>query len=541
MNNGSEEKKNYLVPIVGAVSLVVGIILGSTFFGRSFSKVSLNASNSKFNEILSHIKRSYVDEVSIDSLANYGIDKMLEKLDPHTSYLPPQDAQLAQSELQNGFDGIGVEFNIFNDSLYVISALAGGPSEAVGIQSGDIIIQANETKLVGKTLNNNIVFKNLRGPRNSLVKLTLIRKGFPKPLIFNVKRDKIPTYTVDAAYMMPDKKTGFIKVNRFGESTYEEFKTQLSNLKSKGMSQLIIDLRGNPGGYMDRATDMVDELVGGNGVIVYTKGKDPANNYKVDAGKKGIFESGKIVVLVDEGSASASEIVSGSLQDYDRATIVGRRTFGKGLVQAPISLSDGSELRLTISRYYIPSGRSIQKPYTLGKQEEYMEDLMNRQQHKEYLVKDSIKYNQKLKYKTKSGKVVYGGGGITPDIFIPQDTTYYTPYLFSLFGKNVFRDFTIKYVSANRDRLTKMGFENYLSSFNIDESILVDFKKNGAIAGVEYNEKEYQRSKNFIQTQLKAGIARSIWKGKDGLSNEFYKTLFANDPFLEAAIKNLGK
>lgn len=541
MNNGSEGKKNYLVPIVGAVSLVVGIILGSTFFGRSFSKVSLNASNSKFNEILSHIKRSYVDEVSIDSLANYGIDKMLEKLDPHTSYLPPQDAQLAQSELQNGFDGIGVEFNIFNDSLYVISALAGGPSEAVGIQSGDIIIQANETKLVGKTLNNNIVFKNLRGPRNSLVKLTLIRKGFPKPLIFNVKRDKIPTYTVDAAYMMPDKKTGFIKVNRFGESTYEEFKTQLSNLKSKGMSQLIIDLRGNPGGYMDRATDMVDELVGGTGVIVYTKGKDPANNYKVDAGKKGIFESGKIVVLVDEGSASASEIVSGSLQDYDRATIVGRRTFGKGLVQAPISLSDGSELRLTISRYYIPSGRSIQKPYTLGKQEEYMEDLMNRQQHKEYLVKDSIKYNQKLKYKTKAGKVVYGGGGITPDIFIPQDTTYYTPYLFSLFGKNVFRDFTIKYVSANRDRLTKMGFENYLSSFNIDESILVDFKKNGAIAGVEYNEKEYQRSKNFIQTQLKAGIARSIWKGKDGLSNEFYKTLFANDPFLEAAIKNLGK
>ncbi len=538
MNSG---KKNYLIPTIASLALVVGIVLGATIFGKTFNKAQHSGSNSKFQEILMHIQRSYVDEVNIDSLANYGIDKMLEKLDPHTGYLPPQDAELAQSELQNGFDGIGVEFNIFNDSLFVVSPLSGGPSEAVGILTGDIIIQADNTPLVGKKISNNMVFKNLRGPRNSIVKLTIIRKGYSKPLVFNVKRDKIPTYTVDAAYMMPDRKTGYIKVNRFGEGTYEEFKKQLIGLKNMGMTQLMLDLRGNPGGYMDRATDMVDELVAGNGVIVYTKGKDASNNYKVDASKDGAFEKGKIVVLVDEGSASASEIVSGALQDYDRATIVGRRTFGKGLVQAPIALSDGSELRLTISRYYIPSGRSIQKPYTMGHQEEYMEDLVHRQENKEFLVKDSIKFDKSKQYKTKAGKVVYGGGGITPDIFIPQDTSFFTPYLMQVFGKNIFREFTTKYVSENKTRLEKMGFEGYLSTFIIDEVILQNFNKMAAKNKIIFSEKEYLRSKAYIKTQLKAGIARAIWKGKDGLNNEFYRTLFQNDPFISAGMKSLAK
>jgi|GWRWMinimDraft_6_1066014.scaffolds.fasta_scaffold00913_2 carboxyl-terminal processing protease len=534
------DKKTINLPIVATVSLAIGLIIGSMFFGNSTGRSSKAELNSKFKEILMHIDQSYVDDVNIDSLADYGIEKMLEKLDPHTGYLPPQDAELAKSELQAGFDGIGVEFNIFNDSLFVVSPLVGGPSESIGILTGDIILKADSTSLTGKKLSSNLVFSNLRGPRNSMVKLLIKRKGFSKPLIFNVKRDKIPTFSIDAAYLMPDNKTGYIKVNRFAETTFDEFKAHLVNLKSKGMTQMVLDLRGNPGGYMDRATDMVDELVDGNGVIVYTKGKDKSNNYEVKAGKDGIFEKGKIVVLVDEGSASASEIVSGALQDYDRATIVGRRTFGKGLVQAPIALSDGSELRLTISRYYIPSGRSIQKPYTLGHQEEYMEDLSNRHKNKELYVQDSIKTKGKTKFKTRAGRVVYGGGGITPDVFVAQDTTYFTPYLIDLFAKNIFRDFALKYALDNKAVLLKQGFPFFLNSFDINEQILKNFNSEATKNKIVFSAKDFQLSKEFIKTHLKALISRNIWKNaeKNGLTNEFYQVINQNDQMLKVGMKS---
>jgi len=534
------DKKTINLPIVATVSLAIGLIIGSVFFGNSTGRSSKAELNSKFKEILMHIDQSYVDDVNVDSLADYGIEKMLEKLDPHTGYLPPQDAELAKSELQAGFDGIGVEFNIFNDSLFVVSPLVGGPSESIGILTGDIILKADSTNLTGKKLNSNLVFSNLRGPRNSMVKLLIKRKGFSKPLIFNVKRDKIPTFSIDAAYLMPDNKTGYIKVNRFAETTFDEFKSHLVNLKSKGMTQMVLDLRGNPGGYMDRATDMVDELVDGNGVIVYTKGKDKSNNYEVKASKDGIFEKGKIVVLVDEGSASASEIVSGALQDYDRATIVGRRTFGKGLVQAPIALSDGSELRLTISRYYIPSGRSIQKPYLLGHQEEYMEDLSNRHKNKELYVQDSIKTKGKIKFKTRAGRVVYGGGGITPDVFVAQDTTYFTPYLIDLFAKNIFRDFALKYALDNKAVLLKQGFPFFLDSFDINEQILKNFNSEATKNKIVFSAKDFQLSKEFIKTHLKALISRNIWKNaeKNGLTNEFYQVINQNDQMLKVAMKS---
>jgi len=534
------DKKTINLPIVATVSLAIGLIIGSMFFGNSTGRSSKAELNSKFKEILMHIDQSYVDDVNIDSLADYGIEKMLEKLDPHTGYLPPQDAELAKSELQAGFDGIGVEFNIFNDSLFVVSPLVGGPSESIGILTGDIILKADSTSLTGKKLSSNLVFSNLRGPRNSMVKLLIKRKGFSKPLIFNVKRDKIPTFSIDAAYLMPDNKTGYIKVNRFAETTFDEFKAHLVNLKSKGMTQMVLDLRGNPGGYMDRATDMVDELVDGNGVIVYTKGKDKSNNYEVKASKDGIFEKGKIVVLVDEGSASASEIVSGALQDYDRATIVGRRTFGKGLVQAPIALSDGSELRLTISRYYIPSGRSIQKPYTLGHQEEYMEDLSNRHKNKELYVQDSIKTKGKTKFKTRAGRVVYGGGGITPDVFVAQDTTYFTPYLIDLFAKNIFRDFALKYALDNKAVLLKQGFPFFLNSFDINEQILKNFNSEATKNKIVFSAKDFQLSKEFIKTHLKALISRNIWKNaeKNGLTNEFYQVINQNDQMLKVGMKS---
>ncbi|WP_367914041.1 S41 family peptidase [Leadbetterella sp. DM7] len=533
-------KRAIISPLAVTFSLAVGIYLGAKFFsGAGPVAAGSGGIGTKYKEVLMNIRKSYVDDVNIDSLETYGLEKMLEKLDPHTVLLPPQDAEIASADLGTGFDGIGVEFNIFNDSLFVISPLAGGPSEAIGIKAGDIILKADTVTLTGRGLNTPLVYKSLRGPRGSLVKLLVKRRGISAPLTFNVKRDKIPTFSIDAAYMIAPQ-TGYIKVNRFSESTYEEFHTHLKTLKDAGMIRLVLDLRGNPGGYMDRATDMVDELVPGNDVIVYTKGKDASNNYEVKAGKEGIFEKGKIVVLVDEGSASASEIVSGSLQDYDRATVVGRRTFGKGLVQAPIKLSDGSELRLTISRYYIPSGRSIQRPYQMGDQQGYYDEMMERYNHQEMFVADSIKNNEKLKYKTKGGRTVYGGGGITPDIFVPQDTSYYTDYLLDLFGKNLFREFTMSYSEKYGSALEAKGFDSYLQNFRITDDILADFNALAIRNKARFSEKSYNKSKKYIQETLKALIARNIWKG-NGLNNEYYQVINQDDPMIRAGLKAVMK
>lgn len=529
-------KRAIVSPLAVTFSLALGIYLGAKFFGGTGTTMAgTGGIGTKYKEVLMNIRKSYVDEVNLDSLETYGLEKMLEKLDPHTVLLPPQDAEIASADLGTGFDGIGVEFNIFNDSLFVISPLTGGPSEAIGIKAGDIILKADTVELTGKTLNTPLVYKSLRGPRGSQVKLLVKRRGINTPLTFNVKRDKIPTYSIDAAYMMGPQ-TGYIKVNRFSESTYEEFYTHLKTLKDKGMTRLVLDLRGNPGGYMDRATDMVDELVPGNDVIVYTKGKDTSNNYEVKAGKPGIFEKGKIVVLVDEGSASASEIVSGALQDYDRATVVGRRTFGKGLVQVPIKLSDGSELRLTISRYYIPSGRSIQRPYQMGDQQGYYDEMLERYNHREMFVADSIRNNEKLKFKTKGGRTVYGGGGITPDIFVAQDTSYYTDYLLDLFGKNIFREFAMSYSEKYGTALKAKGFDHYLQNFRITDDILADFNALAVRNRARFSEKSYNKSKKYIRETLKALIARNIWKS-NGLNNEYYQVINGEDPMVQAGLK----
>lgn len=537
----NSNQNTYKLPVVVAISLAFGILLGSTLFGKkNIIGQSKIGSNSSYNEILMHIKNSYVDSVNIDSLSDYGIEKMLEKLDPHTAYIPASDAEIVGADLQDGFDGIGVEFNIFNDSLYVVAALGGGPSEAVGIKSGDIILRADSVNLSGTQLSSDKVFKCLRGPRDSKVKLLIKRKSVKNLMIFTVKRDKIPTFTIDAAFLMQDKKTGYIKINRFAEQTYEEFKTHLASLKKIGMTQLILDLRGNPGGYMDRATDIVDEMVGGTGKIVYTKGMESSNNYVINAGKNGMFEKGKVVVLVDEGSASASEIVSGALQDYDRATVVGRRTFGKGLVQAPIRLSDGGELRLTVSRYYIPSGRSIQKPYVMGNLDGYMEDMHTRYKNKEMFVKDSTKQNGRPKYKTAGGRTVYGGGGITPDVFVPQDTSHYTLLLASLFSKNTFRDFLTLKTDVYQN-YKNAGFGVFSSNNIIEKTLSADFKTYLNNKKISYLASEYSRSEKYIANYLKALLARNLWKDNEklGLSNEFHKVLLENDKIFTTGYKSL--
>ena len=542
-NKIENNKTTVRTPIIVGMTLVVGMLIGATFFGGRSAGSDVSRSSTKFREILTYINRSYVDSVDTDSLVDYSITKMLEKLDPHTYYFPPAEANIARSQLESGFDGIGIEFNVFNDTVYVVTPLAGGPSESVGIQSGDAIIKANNKSLTGKESNSTNIFANLRGKRGSEAKLEIKRRGFKDLLKFTVVRDKIPQYSIDAAYLMEDKKTAYIKINRFTETTYDEFKQHLSALQKQGMKQLLLDLRGNPGGYMDRATDIVDELVSGKDVLVYTDGKDARSNRKTFAEKDGMFEKGSVIVLVDEGSASASEIVSGALQDYDRALIVGRRTFGKGLVQQPIQLSDGSELRLTISRYYIPSGRSIQKPYTKGHLDNYEHELQERSKSGEYFIADSIKNNPKMRFKTKGGRVVYGGGGVTPDVFVPRDTSHITKYLLELYGKNILREYALNYANENRKTLEKQSFNSFLKDFEVSEPMLETIKKLANSSEIKFNATDYSHSKDFIKLQIKATIARHIWQRnvKNGLNNEFYQIIFGEDPIVETAMKQFGK
>ena len=526
------------LPLFLGLAMAVGILVGATLFQPSSNNPQGTARGYlKFREILSYIDREYVDTVNTEQLSEYAINKMLEKLDPHTTYMNPQDAVAARTQLEGGFDGIGVEFNIYKDTVYVVTPMAGGPSETVGILSGDKIIKVDNTDMTGSKLDNALVFKTLRGKKGTEVKLVILRKGEKKPLTFTVRRDRIPTYSVDAAYMIDDK-TGYIKVNRFSETTYDEFKKALGALKQKGMSQMVLDLRNNPGGYMDRATSLADEFISGDKLLVYTDGKDDRYDRQTKARIAGQFEDGPLIVLVDEGSASASEIVAGALQDHDRALIVGRRSFGKGLVQMPVMLSDGSELRLTISRYYTPSGRSIQKPYMAGHGEDYEKELEARSKSGEYYIADSIKNNEKYKFKTAGGRTVFGAGGITPDVFVPRDTVFMTKYLIQLFNKNIVREQAMEYANDHRKQLEKDGFQSYKKNFVITDAMLKRLTDDATAQGIKFNEAEFKRSKKYIQAQLKAYIAQYTWrKGhRDGLNNEFFEMLSENDETYKKAL-----
>lgn len=538
-NRIQNDKTTVRIPMLLGITLAGGMLIGATFFGGAKSMNNIGKGYAKYREILQLIENNYVDSVNTDELVDYSITKMLEKLDPHTAYMNPQDAVAARSQLEGGFDGIGVEFNIYKDTVYVVTPLAGGPSESAGIQSGDKIIKVDDKALAtGGKIENSAVFKALRGKRGTDVKLTILRKGDKQSKEFTVTRDRIPTYSVDAAYMI-DAKTGYIKINRFSETTYDEFKTAMASLKAKGMTQLMMDLRNNPGGYMDRATNIADEFISGNKLLVYTDGKDNRYDRKTMAHIAGQFEEGPLVVLIDEGSASASEIVSGALQDHDRALIAGRRSFGKGLVQMPVQLSDGSELRLTISRYYTPSGRSIQKPYVPGHEGDYEKDLELRSKRGEYYIADSIKNDPKLKFKTDGGRVVYGGGGITPDYFIPRDSTWQTAYLVQLYGKNIIREFAMEYANDNRKKLEKVPFEEFDRTVTINDEQMNRLVKDATAEGIKFNEKEYNRSKNYLKNQIKALVARSIYQknNKGGQNNEFFRVISQTDDTYQKALK----
>ncbi len=523
------------LPLFIGMALVVGVLLGATTFAPSSNNPQGTAkSYLKFRDILSYIDRDYVDTVDIEKLTDFAITEMLHKLDPHTAYIPADELAMARSYLEGDFEGIGVEFNIFKDTIYVITPLSGGPSEAAGIQAGDKIIKVNGENVAGTGINNEGVFKRLRGKQGTKVSLTIQREAVKKPLTFTIERSKIPTYSVDVSYMV-DKKTGYIKVSRFSATTYEEFQEALLDLKSKGLEQLILDLRGNPGGYMDHAIRMADEFVSGNKMIVYTDGKGDKYDSKTFAEEQGAFEDGPLIVLLDEGSASASEIVAGALQDNDRALIVGRRSFGKGLVQMPIPLNDGSELRLTISRYYTPSGRSIQKPYGEG-MEDYQMDILNRFENGEYFHPDSSLFVDSLKYKTLKGRPVYGGGGIMPDVFVPRDTTELSEYLSQLYNKNIIREYTLEYYQKHRKELEKMPFEKFNKSFEVTDKMLQDVVQMARASGVAYNDAEFRRSKNLLRNNLKAFISRSVY-GNSG----FFPVLHQSDEEFQQALKHFSR
>ncbi|WP_018476565.1 S41 family peptidase [Pontibacter roseus] len=523
------------LPLYIAGALLAGVLLGANTFSPSDNNPQATAkAYLKFRDVLSYIDRDYVDTVDTEALTDHAITKMLEKLDPHTSYIPSADLAMARSYLEGDFEGIGVEFNIFKDTIYVITPLSGGPSEAAGIQSGDKIIKVDGENVAGIGINNEGVFKRLRGPKGTTVNLEIQRKANPKLLPFSISRNKIPTVSVDVSYMV-NNNTGYIKVSRFSANTFEEFKQSLTALRKKGMQQLILDLRGNPGGYMDHATRMADEFIAGDKMIVYTDGKGTRYDSKSFARTRGDFESGPLIVLLDEGSASASEIVAGALQDNDRALIVGRRSFGKGLVQMPIPLNDGSELRLTISRYYTPSGRSIQKPYVAGA-EDYQKDLLHRLENGEFFHPDSSLFVDSLKYKTTKGRVVYGGGGIMPDVFVPRDTTELSEYLSQLYNKNVLREYALGYYNDNRKTLEKMSFDKFNKSFVVTDKMLQDFRRVAAQSDVAYDEAQYNRSKELLRNNLKAFIGRSVY-GNEG----FFPVLHEKDEEFQQALRQFGQ
>ena len=521
------------LPIIFALLLATGIFIGSKLnFSTPTVKFlhSEKKSSDKLNSVLNFIGEEYVDTVKKDVLVEKAITDLLQNLDPHSVYMTAKEVQEMREPMEGNFEGIGIEFNIIQDTIRVVAAIPGGPSEALGIQAGDKIVKIEGKTAAGIKIKNKDVLGKLRGKGGTKVTVSIMRGHSKKFIDYTITRGTIPIYSVDAGYML-NKTTGYIKVSRFAENTHEEFLEKASKLRAEGMQNLILDLRGNGGGLLQIAIKICDEFLEKGKIIVCTKGKSHPKE-TIKATDKGILTDTKLVVLIDESSASASEIVAGAIQDNDRGTIVGRRSFGKGLVQRETMFQDSSAIRLTVARYYTPTGRCIQKPY--GKDiEDYYSEEYNRYQHGELLHADSIHENDSLKYKTPKGKIVYGGGGITPDVFIPLDTAGRTPYLNELFVKGAINQFSFDYADKNRKLLSGIGTEKFKSAFSIDEKIFAELVAYSEKLGVKSNPRQEQISKSIISNLLKASIARQIW-GNDG----FYPILNEEDKAILKSLKS---
>ena len=483
----------------------------------------------KIKRFFQLLRKYYVEDIDQAKLTEVAIKKVLEDLDPHSAYFTAEEIKKADEPLQGSFEGIGVQFQILRDTINVVEVIAGGPSELVGIRAGDKIVTIDGEKATGKHVTNDYVLKKLRGPKGTKVTVQIVRPGEKELLDFTITRDKIPLYSVDASYMI-DGKIGYIKVSRFAQKTEQEVQDAFKKFPTKPEA-LILDLRNNSGGYLITAVNLADLFLEKNKLIVYTQGKQEAPQ-RYYAHSLSLFEKGKLVVLIDEGSASASEIVAGSLQDWDRALIVGRRSFGKGLVQRPFTLPDGSVIRLTVAKYFTPSGRCIQKPYKDGI-EKYYNELSERMKHGELVNPDSIKFPDSLRYKTSKGRIVYGGGGIMPDVFIPLDTTKYSKYYGQLVRKNVFSSFSLDFLENRRDSLKKIypTAEDFVKKFWVSESLLKTFL-NYAEKQVKFDEDGYKQSEKIIKTILKAYLARNIY----GM-NAYFETIYEIDDEIQKAVE----
>jgi len=521
-------KSTAAIPVIIALSVSLGILIGATFF-HAQGENTPRKRYPKIEEVLSYIDLYYVDEVNIDELTDYSIEKLLEKLDPHSAYIPAEETELVNADLAGAFEGIGIEYMLLNDTIEVVTPLTGGPAEQVGLLAGDKIIRINGENVAGIGIDHLGVFKRLRGKKGTQVTVEVKRQGIDRLLSFTIIRDRINTQSVYA--FMLDKHTGYIKISNFAANTHHEFQEALKELKRKGMKQLILDLRDNPGGYLDRATDIADEFLPNDYLIVYTDGRGTRFDSKIKATNRGLFEKDKLVVLVNEGSASASEIVAGALQDNDRAWVIGRRTFGKGLVQMPIDLKDGSELRLTISRYYTPSGRCIQKPYD-GNKAHYEEELWKRYESGELLRPDSVHFADSLKFKTRKGRIVYGGGGIMPDFFVPVDTGALARLKSEVYASGVLQEFAIRHApQINKKSYTAISFQE---QWQLPDSLWQSLLSSLSQKGIDTTLLNNNSAKASLSHELKALIARQLW-GYEA----FYYILYQEDPFVKKAIEVL--
>ena len=539
--------KKYILPTLTVVGVALGILIGVTLTQKAnaqrivYQNGQWHFEQTKVDRLMQLIEGAYVDSIDVDSITEEVMTEFVQKLDPHSAYIPKEDLEMVNSELAGSFSGIGVQFTIQQDTVRIVAVIAGGPSEGVGVLAGDKLVSVDDSAFVGKKMNNEKVMKTLRGKKGTKVKLGILRAGETDPLYFTITRGDIPVTSVDAKFIIepsaasnqPSDKIGFVRVNKFGEETYKEFISALAELNAKGATKYIVDLRENSGGYMEQAIRMANEFLRRGDMIVYAEGR-AYPRYEANANGAGRFKDVPLVVLIDDFSASASEIFAGAMQDNDRATIIGRRSFGKGLVQQQLPFDDGSAVRLTVARYYTPSGRCIQKPYTLGDQTDYQQELMERFEHGEFYSADSVHFADTTVYYTKSGRKMYGGGGIMPDVFVGRDTTLNTPWYNRCVNLAYTYQFAYKYTDAHRKELSKFTNWQALEKHLIQQDVIREFVKFAEEKGVEPNEAEIQKSRPLMTRLLNAYIVRDVL-GDDG----FFPLFERDDEITKRAVDYL--
>ena len=534
--------KKYVFPTLTIICLLFGFLIGNAVSNKVNAQrfylhngQLFQQPDSKIDQVLELIEAGYVDAINMDSITEEVTKEFIKRLDPHSSYIPKEDLDMVNSELSASFSGVGVQFSIQNDTVQVVAVISGGPCEGLGVLAGDKIVMVNDSNFTGKTITNERVMHALRGPKGTEVRIGVVRSGTDEVLQFNITRGDIPVHSVDAKFIIESKgeKIGFVRVSRFAENTYDEFISALASLRGQGANSYIIDLRENSGGYMDQAIKMANEFLSKGDMIVYSEGR-AYPRYEARATGSGRFQRDKFVVLIDNFSASASEIFAGAMQDNDRAMIIGRRSFGKGLVQQQIPFADGSAIRLTVARYYTPSGRCIQKPYKLGDQEDYEMDLLDRFENGEFFSADSVHFSDSTVYMTKEGRQVMGGGGIMPDVFVGRDTTLYTPYFNIVSNRAYTYQFAYQYTNRHRKELNQFAdwqtLEKHLLKANwVDEFVAFAKEK-----GVEPNPEQLAISRPLLVRIVNAYIVRNI------LNDEgFYPLFERDDDIVKEAVEQL--